>query len=75
MLDIKLTGTQNDMRDITVNGVYFGTAIKVDGGVTLDHLQPDDGTIFDITKSNGQPVKTWTDTVKYIAEYVENNNK
>lgn len=73
MLDIKLTGTQKDMRDITVNGVYFGTAIKVDGGITLDHLQPNDDTIFDITKENGQPIKTWTDTVKYIAEYVENN--
>lgn len=71
--DIKLVGTQNDMRDITVNGVYFGTAIKVDGCVTLDHLQPDDSTLFDITKPNGQPVKTWTETIKYVAELVENN--
>ena len=72
MNEVKLVSKQSDMKDVLVDGSYFATAIKADGGVTLDHIQPDDSTMFDITKPDGSLIKTWKDTEYFIYELIGN---
>ena len=72
MNQVKLVSKQSDMKDVLVDGEYYATAIKVEGGVTLDHVQPDDSTMMDITKPNGSLIKTWKDTELFIYELLNN---
>lgn len=67
---VKMVSKQSDMKDVLVDGKYFATAIKVEGGVTLDHVQPDDNTMFDVTKADGSLIKTWKDTEYFIYDLI-----
>lgn len=68
MNNIQLVSKQKDMQDIYIDGVYYATAIKDEDGVTLDHVVPNDTTIWNITKKDGKPVKTWTATLEWLQD-------
>ena len=76
MKRVNLVSKQSGKKDVLVDDKYFATAIKIDGGVTLDHIQPDDSTIYNINKPDGKLIKTWTATEDYIYDILneEENN-